>query len=245
LRAAGKDPKDHRTASGHQGQAPASPEPQDHASPDLNRQIAYRRFQQHLLDGRMQPGQNLSQRDLVDMLGISLGALRELLPRLAAEGLLTVLPQRGIQITSVDLRMIRESYQMRLAIEREATIFAVENMPDAPLLQQRSLHVDIVERAASGVSEALLGEAQKIDSGFHDALVGATGNSILIQAYAVIAIRVRMIQLDRIRLNTVVLTPSLADHLEIIDGILARDRGRAVAAMEAHIRNARDRAVAL
>lgn len=210
----------------------------------LNRQVAYRRFQQLLLAGQLRPGQNLSQRDIIDKLGISLGALRELLPRLEAEGLLAVLPQRGIQITTIDLQMIRESYQMRMAYEREATIYAVDNVRDEPLLEQRALHSAILERASGGISGALLDEAQKIDSDFHDFLIGATGNETLIQAYSIIAIRVRMIQLDRIRLNPVVLAPALADHLEIIDGILKRDRTLAVKAMETHIQNARLRAVA-
>jgi DNA-binding GntR family transcriptional regulator len=210
----------------------------------LNRQTAYQRFQRLLLAGQIQPGQNLSQRDLVSKLGISLGALRELLPRLEAENLLAVLPQRGIQITTVDLRMIRESYQMRLAYEREATIYALEHVGDEALQQQRALHASILERASSsGISGALLDEAQKIDSDFHDFLIGATGNEILIQAYSINAIRVRMIQLDRIRLNPVVLAPALADHLDIIDALLQRDRGRAVMAMETHIHNARLRAV--
>ena len=209
----------------------------------LNRQTAYQRFQRLLLAGQIQPGQNLSQRDLVSKLGISLGALRELLPRLEAESLLAVLPQRGIQITTVDLRMIRESYQMRLAYEREATIYAIEHVSDAAL-QQRALHASILERASStGISGALLDEAQKIDSDFHDFLIGATGNEVLIQAYSINAIRVRMIQLDRIRLNPVVLAPALADHLEIIDALLARDRAKAELAMETHIHNARLRAV--
>ena len=105
------------------------------------------------------------------------------------------------------------------------------------------LHADVLERAAAGVSNELLDEAQKIDSDFHEFLIGATGNDVLIQAYSITAIRVRMIQLDRIRLNPKVLAPALADHLDIIDSILARDRNRAVEAMEAHIHNARQRAV--
>lgn len=211
----------------------------------LNRQVAYRRFQQLLLAAQLRPGQNLSQREIIQKLGISLGALRELLPRLEAEGLLAVLPQRGIQITTVDLQMIRESYQMRIAFEREATIYAIEHVPDDALLQQRALHSAVLERAkGGGISGALLDEAQKIDSDFHDFLIGATANETLIQAYSIIAIRVRMIQLDRIRLNPVVLAPALADHLEIIDSILKRDRTKAVEAIETHIQNARARAVA-
>lgn len=209
----------------------------------LNRQVAYRRMQHLLLSGEIEPGQNLSQRDLVSLLGISLGALRELLPRFEAEGLLAILPQRGIQITTVDLRMIRESYQIRIAYEREATIHAVAQVSDDALNAQRKLHTDLFERAGVRITGTLLDEAQKVDSDFHDFLIGATGNESLMQAYSINAIRVRMIQLDRIRLNPVVLAPALADHIEIIDAILARDRNSAIAAIENHITNARNRAV--
>lgn len=224
--------------------AVALPTAEEPAESALNRQVAYRRFQHLLLTGELRPGQNLSQREIISKLGISLGALRELLPRLESEGLLAVLPQRGIQITSIDLPMIRDSYQMRMALEREATIYAIEHVPDAALLEQAALHRSILDRAAGGVSGTLLDEAQKIDSDFHDFLVGSTGNEILIQAYSIIAIRVRMIQLDRIRLNPVVLAPALADHLDIIEALLKRDRTRAVEAIEKHIQNARLRAVA-
>jgi DNA-binding GntR family transcriptional regulator len=234
-----------RSAGGEDGRRAAKGGDGDELPPEstLNRQAAYRRFQQELLGGAIRPGQNLSQRDLVTRLGVSLGALRELLPRLEAEGLLQVLPQRGIQIRTVDLRLIREAYQMRMAYEREATIAAIDGIADEPLHQQRQMVVDLMRRAEQGISGALLAEAQAIDTGFHEFLINATNNDLMVQAYAINAIQVRMIQLDRIRLNPVVLAPALADHLEIIDGILARDRARAVEAMERHIHNARSRAV--
>jgi DNA-binding GntR family transcriptional regulator len=212
---------------------------------ELTRQLGYRRFQQLLLNGEIQPGQNLSQRELKAKLSIALGALRELLPRLEAEGLLLVLPQRGIQITTVDLRMIRESYQMRLALEREAALYAVDHVSDEDLHRLRLRHAELIELSRTGVTAELLEKAQRTDSDFHDFLISATGNRLLMQTYSIIAIRVRMIQLDRIRLNASVLAPSLGDHIDIIDAIRARDPALAMAAMEKHIRNARDRALSL
>jgi DNA-binding GntR family transcriptional regulator len=209
------------------------------------KKAAYDRFQQSLLNGQLRPGQVVSQRDLVDMMGISIGALRELLPRLEGEGLLTVMPQRGIQITAVDLPMIRDAFQMRMAFEREAVLTAVRQMPDAVLEAQRRLHVDVLERLKSAPSTALLDEGQAVDYAFHDLLITNTQNEFLIQSYQVNAIRVRLINLDRIRLNETVLPSAFADHLGVIDAILARDRARAVEAIDAHIRNARERAIAL
>lgn len=215
------------------------------ADAELTRQLGYRRFQQLLLNGEIEPGQNLSQRELMTKLNIALGALRELLPRLEAEGLLVVLPQRGIQITTVDLRMIRESYQMRIALEREAALHAVGHVSDEDLLRLRRHHTELINQAKGDVTAQLLETAQRTDSDFHDFLISATGNRLLIQTYSIIAIRVRMIHLDRIRLNAVVLAPSLGDHIDIIDAILKRDPILAMTAMDKHIHNARDRALSL
>ena len=208
------------------------------------RSSAYERFQTNLLSGRIRPGQLISQRELVNMLDVSLGALRELLPRLEAEGLLSVIPQRGIQITTVDIRMIRNAYQMRMALEREAVISAIDMIPDDRLLEQIAMHRDILARAEQTVGDALLGEAQEIDSGMHNFLVAATGNDQLIRGYEIIGIRVRLINIDRIRLSPKVLPQAFGDHLRILDAILRRNRADAVSAMEHHVLEARNRAVA-
>jgi DNA-binding GntR family transcriptional regulator len=210
----------------------------------LVRSSAYDRFQVNLLSGKIRPGQLISQRELVALLGVSLGAVRELLPRLEAEGLLSVKPQRGIQITAVDMAMIRNAYQMRMALEREAVITAIDRLSDAIIAQQQAIHRDILDRAERQMSEALLLEAQDIDAGMHRVLMEATRNDQMIHAYEIISIRVRLINIDRMRLTPAVLPGALGDHLAILAAIQNRDRAAAVEAMERHIREARNRAVA-
>lgn len=209
------------------------------------KKTAYERFQQELLAGRLRPGQVVSQRELVQTLGLSIGALRELLPRLEAEGLLNVMPQRGIQITTIDLPMIRDAYQMRMAFEREAALFAVDRMPDAMVEDQKRLHLESLERLKTDRTPAFFEESQDVDSRFHELLVDFTENELLIQAYDLNSIRVRLIKLDRITLSATTLPAAFGDHLAIIDAILERDRWKAAAAMETHIRNARERALAI
>ncbi len=207
------------------------------------RRLAYDRFQRLLLSGRLRPGHVISQRELVAMLDISLGALRELLPRLEAEGLLTVMPQRGIQITAVDLKSIRNAYQMRMAFEREAVSSAIQIVSDEELRHQKALHLDVLERAARGADQALLEEAQSVDAGMHAFLIEATGNDMLIQAYGIVSIRVRLINVDRMRLTPEVLPAALGEHIRILDALLARDETAALATMREHIESARARAV--
>ncbi len=207
------------------------------------KQVAYELFREALFDGRLQPGQFVSQRELVALLGLSIGALRELLPRLQFEGLLKVMPQRGIQITQIDLSMIRQAFQMRMALEREAVLTAVRKMPDAVLDEQKSLHLSILEEVKRNPSSELFETSQKVDDGFHSMLINATQNELLIQAYTVNAIRMRLIKLDRISLSERVLPSAFGDHLTVIDAIKSRDPHAASDAIERHIVNARERAI--
>lgn len=209
------------------------------------KQIAYERFREALFDGRLRPGQFVSQRELVALLGLSIGALRELLPRLQYEGLLVVMPQRGIQITQIDLSIIRQAFQVRMALEREAVLTAVRRMSDAILDEQKALHESILEDVRNRPSADVFDRGQKVDDGFHALLVNGTQNDLLIQAYAVNSIRMRLIKLDRISLSEQVLPAAFSDHLAIIEAIRSRDPHKAIDAIDRHIMNARERAIEL
>jgi DNA-binding GntR family transcriptional regulator len=209
------------------------------------KQAAYERFRQALFDGRLRPGQFVSQRELVALLGLSIGALRELLPRLQFEGLLNVMPQRGIQITQIDLPMIRQAFQLRAALEREAVLTAVRKLDDDVLDAQEALHRAIMEEVRVAPGPALFERGQQVDDGFHQLLIGGTRNVLLIQAYAVNAIRKRLIKLDRSSLSASVLPAAFSDHLAIIAAIRARDAHAAIDAIDRHMMNARERALEL
>ena len=84
------------------------------------REKAYESFQQRLLALDLRPGQFVSQRELVALTGMPLGAIRELIPRLEADGLIVTIPQRGMQIAAVDLKLVRNAFQLRIILEKEA-----------------------------------------------------------------------------------------------------------------------------
>ena len=86
-------------------------------------------------------------------------------------------------------------------------------------------------------------KARAVDTGFHDTLINAPDNDLLINAYNVNSIRIRLIRLDRITLSNTILPSAFADHFAVIDAMLARDMTAAITAIEAHIRNARERAI--
>lgn len=209
------------------------------------RQQAYASFTEHLLNRAIRPGQFVSQRELVALTGMPLGAIRELVPRLEAEGLIKTIPQRGMQIAPIDINLVRDAYEFRLIVEREAVArFALE-APDDLISSVYENHLEIRDQAQSGrTSDDLEHRAQAVDWGFHDLIVDHLRNKIASDVYRVNSLKIRLIREELIRIQGRV-HPVMEEHLEILEKIRSRDATAAVAALERHIKTARDRALGL
>jgi DNA-binding GntR family transcriptional regulator len=209
------------------------------------REKAYDAFTQHLLARNLRPGQFISQRELVELTTLPLGAIRELVPRLEAEGLIRTVPQRGMQIAHIDLSLIRDAFQFRLFLEKEATALFVANASDATLRELRRQHEAILEQAGRQITPELIAEAQAVDWGLHDRVIDALGNAIISNAYRVNSIKIRLIREERIRILDTLLVSVMHEHLRILDAFDARDPAAAVKAVEDHIASSRNRAIGI
>src|SRR5260370_3974262 len=79
------------------------------------------------------PGTAIDKAALCARLGVSRFPVSEALGRLAAEGFVEVLPQRGTRVARIDLADCRQAMFIRRALEPEA-IRAIVPPPYAPLL---------------------------------------------------------------------------------------------------------------
>jgi DNA-binding GntR family transcriptional regulator len=222
----------------------AAPKEPPVVTPTL-RNLAYERFSQQILAGRLRPGQFLSQRELVSALGMPLGAVREMIPRLEAGRLIVTVPKRGLQIAHVDLKLIRNAFQLRSMIEREAVQCFLRYAGDEELDVIERTHRAILERAKSGKPDPRLDEdALAVDWGLHDRMVDAMGNEILSEIYRVNSLHVRMIRLDATQVRPRRVVPAMEEHLKFIALLKARNEPAAVRAMEEHVENSRQRVLA-
>ncbi|ANP89436.1 GntR family transcriptional regulator (plasmid) [Rhizobium leguminosarum] len=207
------------------------------------REKAYESFTRHLLARDVRPGQFVSQRRLVELTGLTLGAIRELIPRLEAEGLIKTVPQRGLQIAHIDLNLIREAFQLRVFLEKEAVALFTCSASDETVAKLLKQHRDIADAIRNGDgSHELEVHAQAVDWGMHDAFIDALGNTIISNAYRVNSIKMRLISQDRFRIDGHV-GPVMVEHLKVLEAIERRSAEDAVNSLVAHINHARDRAL--
>ena len=203
---------------------------------------AYQGFTQQILSGGIRSGQFISQRELMALLDMPLGAVREMIPRLEAGGLIKTVPQRGLQIAHVDLKLIRNAFQVRAMIEREAILHFVHNASASELDAIEAAHREILRRApAADTDPRRLDDAQALDWGLHDRMVDALGNDIVSEMYRVNSLRVRLIKLEQSVITPARLIPAMQEHLQFISALQARDVARASTLLEAHLHSARDR----
>lgn len=206
------------------------------------RSKAYQGFQQQIIDARIRPGQFVSQRELVDLLEMPLGAVRELVPRLEAAGLIKTVPKRGLQIASVDMKLIRNAWQVRSMVEREAVTHFARTASAQTVATQIARHEDILERALREHPDALLEkDAQAVDWGLHDLMVDAIGNEILSEIYRVNSLHVRLIRYDAGSMRPVQVVPAMREHLEFLQRLATGDPQAALACMMEHIEQSKRR----
>ena len=206
------------------------------------REQAYENFRQQIFSARIRPGQFVSQRELAALLEMPLGAIREMIPRLEAAGLIRAVPQRGLQITHVDLKLIRNAFQVRAMIERESALNFIRTATDAELQAIKDAHQAILKRASSKQADAkLLDDAQAVDWSLHDRMVDALGNEILSDIYRVNSLHVRLIRMEQSVATRSTLISVMNEHLRFIEALRSRDEAGAVALLQEHMESSRTR----
>ncbi|MFI2104355.1 GntR family transcriptional regulator [Isoptericola sp. NPDC019693] len=136
----------------------------------------YRTLRDRIITGVYAQGERLPEQRLATDLDVSRIPLREALPRLESDGLITTLPRRSAVVTTWTTDAVHHLFDARLAIEVAAAGHAAR-------IARRDGTLELVERAllASEEQTRLSNELGFADANadFHAALVEASGNPIL------------------------------------------------------------------
>ncbi len=141
-----------------------------------------------ILTGRFAPGQQLKPEELVARLKISKMPVKEAIARLAAEGLLDVQAQRGTFVSRVDPRDLKETFEVRRALEMLAGELAVERVAKADIEQLRAL---VAEMEGSN-KKTDVGRHLELNYKFHGVIVELSDNRRLIETYHRLRVPIQM-----------------------------------------------------
>ncbi|TQM37920.1 GntR family transcriptional regulator [Pseudonocardia cypriaca] len=190
-----------------------------------------------ILHGQFAAGARLGEVELAERLGVSRTPVREALTRLAAEGLVELVPNRGARVASWSVAELEGVFDLRSALEPRLTGLAVPRAaPDDVAV--------LDELAERMLAVGLPGAHQDLDAlvplnrQFHGRLVVIADQPALATALAG-AIHAPIQLRNFHAYDEASLRRSLAHHVEIVAAIRAGDPAWAQAVMTAHIHNAR------
>ncbi|MCA3748787.1 MAG: GntR family transcriptional regulator [Rubrobacter sp.] len=136
--------------------------------------LAYRRIRDLVLSGELAPGARLGQVELAERFGISRTPVREALRRLAGEGLVDQISNRGFRVADLGLDAVLRRLEVRALLEPGIARLAAARRNERDVAEMRAA-IEREERAGSGI------EAHDASRDFHLALARATGNEELVR----------------------------------------------------------------
>lgn len=108
---------------------------------------AYAWLKNEIMENRMSPGFQAFESDLAHSLDMSRTPVREALIRLQNEGLIEVLPRRGMRVLPLRLSDMREIYEVLNAVECEAVSIIAKRKPTRNELAPLAKAVSDMEKA--------------------------------------------------------------------------------------------------
>jgi len=175
------------------------------------------------------PGTTIDKAALCAQLGVSRFPVSEALGRLAAEGFVEILPQRGTRVARIDMGDCHQAMFIRRALEVEA-MRSIASRADAPLLA--TLDRNLCEQEAVLPNENSV-RFHQLDLELHEVLMDFLGFERVKNA-----VETARGSLDRARLF--MCTPqrkmsTFREHAALVAALKRHDADAAVSAMEHHL----------
>lgn len=191
---------------------------------------AYSQIKNRILDNTYPPGFQALELEMAQQLGMSRTPVREALILLENEGLIEVLPRRGMRVVPLSQTDMREIYQVLTALESTAVELAARRKPSGQEMTPMQTALDDMDRALQGDDLEAWAEA---DERYHRSILDLCDNGRL----SAMANTVRD-QGHRARMITLRLRPkpwqSNIEHRAVFEAIR---RGDAETARDTHYRH--------
>ena len=134
-------------------------------------------IEEAIVAGELEPGTVLRQEQLSEQFNVSRTPVREALRRLAALGLVSFVPNRGVRVRTISREELHEAFMVRaelesLATEVAATKATAEDLAELDAAEQRFAEIsrELRSREPGEERRSIMGDWVRANHGFHDVI---------------------------------------------------------------------------
>jgi DNA-binding GntR family transcriptional regulator len=197
---------------------------------------AYEAIREKIVTLFFSPGQYLNEAAICEVLGLGRTPVHQALQRLQAEGLVEVIPRKGVIIQPDSIGQILDTLDARLVIEAELARRAAELATDKDAAELERILAIATRRHGGGAIDAFV----ESDRALHGKIAAMSGNQVLGDFAR--TLHERSTRFWYLHLwQTIEPVGSGKQHRAIVDAVRARDGAAAAAAMRTHILSLRER----
>ena len=197
------------------------------------KQQAYDEIKRKIVTCEYSPNTLLNEELLREELHVSRTPIRDALSRLEQKGLITILPKKGIMVSSLSINDINMVFEVRMMYEPYALLHYGSRIPYSVLTHSYELLSDL---DAMSEDWAFF----QADDAFHAAVVQAIGNRFLLQTYEWIQDQNLRFRVMTGQTSAPRLEDTSKEHTRILEACLKKDWSEAASAMKDHLINSKN-----
>ncbi len=195
---------------------------------------AYEKIKHRITACEFRPGDYLNEAELSERLGIGRTPVHQAIDRLMIEGLVQVMPRKGIIVTPLSFDDVLQTIDVRLLNECHCARLAAERASEGEI---RALH-DILARAEAELPRRDAERLMRLDREFHGAIAQSSRNVVLADILG--RLHDKSLRFWILSLNTPGHHARVhKQHRAILDAVRAHDPLAAEQAMRDHIEDFR------
>lgn len=185
-----------------------------------------------IMEGELPPAIRVPERELCERFAVSRTPLREALKILAAEGHVTLLPNRGARVSTLTLRDVRELFEVTGSLEALAGELACDHATDTEIAEIAGMTREMVALYAARD----LAPYYALNRAIHERIVEISRNLTLAGLYQQVSARIRRARFVA-PMTDAGWALAVAEHEGIANALARRDGQAAAGILKAHLGN--------
>ncbi|MFS0749988.1 GntR family transcriptional regulator [Oceanobacillus sp. 1P07AA] len=185
----------------------------------LLKDVAYQEIKAKILEEHYEAGQFLSERTLIDELGMSKTPIKNALVRLESEGFVTVSSKQGIIVNDISIERINDIYNLRIALETFNCQELYHRITEEQLKELED-NVQVTKEAAENKDVKLFAT---LDHEFHLAISEFVGNKEITRVLLNYQDHLRRITLRHLKKDPGRVEKFYSEHVEVLDALKTGD----------------------
>ena len=200
----------------------------------------FQKLRSLLVEGKIAPGSKLNERELAESLHVSRTPIREAIRRLAAEGLVELITNRGAIALQLSLEDVVHTFDVIAQLEGFSGELAANNISDTALSELEALQYEMM----ASYARRDLSSYYKLNLRIHHLINQAANNPILSRLFSQVNARIEALRF-RSNQDGVKWEKAVEEHQEMLDALKTHDSARMRKIMIQHVQNKRDVVVQL